>query len=234
MLKVHSINVFYGLVQALWDVSFEVQENEIVSFLGSNGAGKTTATKTVQGLLRATSGEIVFMDTLISGLDSDKIVGLGLSLVSEERLLFPFMTVLENLELGAYPREARAARRQTLEWIYELFPALKKHSKQEARTLSGGEQQMVAIGRGLMAKPRLLMMDEPSLGLAPLLIGQLFKAIRMIHEQGVSILLAEQNVKISLKISKKAYIFENGRIDLKGESPDLLKNERVKMAYLGL
>jgi branched-chain amino acid transport system ATP-binding protein len=234
MLKVDKINVCYGLFQALWDVSFEVQKGEIVSFLGSNGAGKTTAIKTVQGMLRASSGEILFMDTFIDRLDSHNIVGLGLSLVAEERLLFPSMSVLENLELGAYSQRARAVRRQTLEWIYDLFPVLKKCSKQKAYTLSGGEQQMVAIGRGLMAKPKLLMMDEPSLGLAPLFVGQLFKAIEMIHKQGVSILVAEQNVNISLRISKKAYVFENGRVILKGGALDLLQNERIKKAYLGL
>jgi branched-chain amino acid transport system ATP-binding protein len=234
MLKVNKINVSYGLAQVLWDVSFEVQKDEIVSFLGPNGAGKTTALKTVQGLLRATSGEILFLDNVISGLVSHKIVERGLSLIAEERLLFPYMSVLENLELGAYSQRAKSVRKQTLEWIFDLFPILKKRSKQKAYTLSGGEQQMVALGRGLMAKPKLLMMDEPSLGLAPLFIGQLFMAIRMIRRQDVSILLAEQNVEISLKISNKAYIFENGRTHLAGKPSELLHHEHIKTAYLGL
>jgi len=234
MLEVDGIDVFYGLLQALWNVSFEVQEGEIVTLLGSNGAGKTTALKTVQGLLRATSGEIRFMDNSINSLGSHNIVKLGVCLVAEERLLFPHMSVLENLELGAYSQEARVVRKQTLQWIYDLFPVLKGRSKQKAHTLSGGEQQMVAIGRGLMAKPKLLMLDEPSLGLPPLFVGQLFKAIKTINKQGMSILLAEQNVSISLRIAKKSYIIENGRISLKGEAADLLQNEYVKKAYLGL
>ena len=234
MLEVDGINVFYGLLQALWNVSFEVQEGEIVALLGSNGAGKTTAIKTVQGSLRAISGEIRFMDNSINSLGSHKIVKLGLCLVTEERLLFPHMSILENLELGAYSQEARVVRKRTLQWIYDLFPVLKGRSQQKAHTLSGGEQQMVAIGRGLMAKPKLLMLDEPSLGLSPLFVGQLFKAIKTINKQGVSILLAEQNASISLRIAKKSYIFENGRISLKGEAADLLQNEYVKKAYLGL
>jgi len=234
MLEVAGINVFYGLSQALWNVSFEVQEGEIVALLGSNGAGKTTAIKTAQGLLRAASGEIRFMDNIINRLGSHTIVKLGLCLVTEERLLFPHMTVVENLELGAYSREARVVRKQTLQWIYDIFPVLKGRSQQKAHTLSGGEQQMVAIGRGLMAKPKLLMLDEPSLGLAPLLVRELFKAIKTINKQDVSILLAEQNVRISLRIAKKSYVFENGRISLKGDAADLLQNEYVKKVYLGL
>ena len=234
MIEVVEINVFYGPVQALWDVSFEIRAGEIVTLLGSNGAGKSTAIKTVQGLIHPASGEVRFLGKTVHRKRPHDIVARGLCLVPEERHLFPFMSVLENLELGAYPRKARRVREQTLQWIYELFPILKERSRQKVHTLSGGEQQMVAIGRGLMARPKLLMMDEPSQGLAPLLVTELFGIISKINEEGISILLVEQNAQRALGLAHRAYVLENGRVTHEGLGKDLLGDPYIRSAYLGM
>ncbi|MEX1327950.1 MAG: ABC transporter ATP-binding protein [Desulfobacterales bacterium] len=234
MIEVVDINVFYGPVQALWDVSFEIRAGEIVTLLGSNGAGKSTTIKIVQGLMHPASGEVRFLDKTIHRKSPHDIVARGLCLVPEERHLFPFMSVLENLELGAYPRHARRIREQTLQWIYALFPVLKRRRQQEVHTLSGGEQQMVAIGRALMAKPKLLMMDEPSQGLAPLLVTELFGIISKINEEGISILLVEQNAQRALRLAHRAYVLENGRITREGPGKELLGDPYIRSAYLGM
>jgi branched-chain amino acid transport system ATP-binding protein len=234
VIEVVDINVFYGPVQALWDVSFEIRAGEIVTLLGSNGAGKSTTIKIVQGLMHPASGEVRFLDKTIHRKSPHDIVARGLCLVPEERHLFPFMSVLENLELGAYPRHARRIREQTLQWIYALFPVLKRRRQQKVHTLSGGEQQMVAIGRALMAKPKLLMMDEPSQGLAPLLVTELFGIISKINEEGISILLVEQNAQRALRLAHRAYVLENGRITREGPGKELLGDPYIRSAYLGM
>lgn len=234
MIEVVKINVFYGPVQALWDVSFEIRAGEIVTLLGSNGAGKSTTIKIVLGLIHPVSGEVRFLGKTIHRKGPHDIVARGLCLVPEERYLFPFMSVLENLELGAYPRRARRIREQTLQWIYELFPVLKGRRQQKVHTLSGGEQQMVAIGRALMASPKLLMMDEPSQGLAPLLVTELFEIISKINEEGISILLVEQNAQRALRLAHRAYVLENGRITREGPGKELLGDSYIRSAYLGM
>ena len=234
MIEVVDINVFYGPVQALWDVSFEIRAGEIVTLLGSNGAGKSTTIKIVQGLMHPASGEVRFLDKTIHRKSPHDIVARGLCLVPEERHLFPFMSVLENLELGAYPRHARRIREQTLQWIYALFPVLNRRRQQKVHTLSGGEQQMVAIGRALMAKPKLLMMDEPSQGLAPLLVTELFGIISKINEEGISILLVEQNAQRALRLAHRAYVLENGHITREGPGKELLGDPYIRSAYLGM
>ncbi len=234
MLEMTGVEAFYGSIQALWNVSFRVDEGEIVTLLGSNGAGKSTAIHVAQGLVRPASGETRFRGEVIQRLGPHQVVERGLCLVPEARHLFPHMTVLENLELGAYPRKARAVREETLKWIFDLFPNLKKRKKQRAGTLSGGEQQMVAIGRGLMAKPALLMMDEPSLGLAPLIVAELFRIISEINGHGVSILLSEQNARHALNLASRAYVMETGRITREGTGKELLADSAVRAAYLGM
>jgi branched-chain amino acid transport system ATP-binding protein len=234
MLEMAGVNAFYGSIQALWDVSFRVDEGEIVTILGSNGAGKSTAIHVAQGLIRPTSGEARFQGEVIGRLGPHQVVERGLCLVPEERHLFPHMSVLENLELGAYPRKARAVRHQTLEWILDLFPNLKRRKKQRTHTLSGGEQQMVAIGRGLMAKPLLLMLDEPSLGLAPLIVAELFRTISQINQQGLSILLVEQNARHVLTLAGRAYVMETGKIAREGSGKELLTDPSIRAAYLGM
>ncbi|MBE9522289.1 MAG: ABC transporter ATP-binding protein [Proteobacteria bacterium] len=234
MLEVEDISVFYGSIQALWDVSFEVREGEIVTLLGSNGAGKSTAIKVSQGLIRPASGEVRFHGEIVGRLSPHEVVDQGLCLVPEERHLFPHMSILENLELGAYPHRARVLREETLQWIFALFPILQKRRRQKAHTLSGGEQQMLAIGRGLMAKPVLLMMDEPSLGLAPLLVAELFKTISEINLHGLSILLVEQNAQRALRLAQRAYVLENGRITREGLGKELLGDPYIRSAYLGM
>lgn len=233
MLEIAGVSASYGPIRVLWDVSFRVERGEIVVLLGSNGAGKTTALKVIQGLIRPTSGELRFLGKQIHLLPAHQIVSQGLCLVPEDRLLFPYMTVLENLELGAYPRHARDGREKTLDWIYELFPRLKDRAGKKVITLSGGEQQMVAIGRALMAKPKLLMLDEPSLGLAPLVVRELFRTIESINKEGISILLVEQNVKHSLRLAHRAYIMETGRIVREGEGENFLEDPQIRAAYLG-
>ena len=234
MLEVTEINVFYGMIQALWKVSFSVQSKEIVTLLGSNGAGKSTVVKTVQGLIRPATGEVRFRKRLIQRLGCHEVVDLGLCLVPEERHLFPFMSVLENLDLGAFPRKARQERERTIKWIFQLFPVLERRVRQKVHTLSGGEQQMVAIGRGLMSQPQLLMMDEPSQGLAPLLVGELFRTMSVISEEGISILLVEQNAQHALRLAGRAYVLETGRVIREGTARALLNDPEIRSAYLGM
>lgn len=234
MLKVKNIDVFYGDLHALWGVSFEVNEGEIVSLVGSNGAGKSTVLNTISGLLKPRNGFIEFLGNEISGVPPYRIVEYGIVQIPEARRLFPDLTTVENLELGALRGEARRRRSESIEWVFELFPILKERAKQAAGTLSGGEQQMLAIARGLMARPHLLMFDEPSLGLAPILVRQVFEIIEKINKEGITVLLVEQNVRHSLSISNRAYVLENGRITLKGKGKELLEDKHVKEAYLGL
>jgi branched-chain amino acid transport system ATP-binding protein len=234
MLKVNKLNVYYDKVQVLWDVSFKVEEGEVVTLLGSNGAGKTTTVKTIQGLLKPRSGSIELMDKHIEGMPAYKIVGEGIALVPEGREIFPKMTVIENLILGAYVPRAKDLREDSLGWVFKLFPKLEERKKQLAGTMSGGEQQMLAIARALMSKPRLLILDEPSLGLAPLIVLQVFEIIKKLKEGGVTVLLVEQNVHHALDISDRAYILEKGKVILEGKGFELLENRYVKKAYLGI
>jgi branched-chain amino acid transport system ATP-binding protein len=212
----------------------QVNEGEIVTLLGANGAGKTTTLHTISGLLRARQGSITFQGQALHRVSPQSIVEAGLIHIAEGRELFPHMTVLENLELGAFPKRARRLRRQSLAYVMDLFPRLRERQHQVAGTLSGGEQQMLAIGRGLMARPRLLMLDEPSLGLAPLLVAELFACIRRIHAEQVTILLVEQNVHQALDIADRAYVLENGRTIRTGTAAELLADDAIQAAYLGL
>ncbi|MFC2023955.1 ABC transporter ATP-binding protein [Chloroflexota bacterium] len=234
MLKVNNINVLYGKLQALWDVSFHVDEGEVVALIGANAAGKSTILNTISGLLRPTSGTIEFLDQEITGLLAHHIVEAGIAQIPEGRKLFPTMSVRENLELGAYIKHAWDKRNETIIDICRIFPILKDRIKQPAGTLSGGEQQMVAIARGLMMEPKLCMFDEPSHGLAPILVSELFDIINSLHEHGTTILLVEQNVERTLEIADRAYVLENGRIVLEGKGEELVENKHVKEAYLGL
>ncbi len=234
MLAVHRLSVFYGDVQALWEVSFEVRTGELVTLVGSNGAGKTTTLRTVSGVLAPTAGRIAFEGHDITRRAPHAIVALGIGHIPEGRRLWPGMTVLETLELGAYPTAARPRMRETLEWVLALFPRLAERTHQLAGTLSGGEQQMLAIGRALMGRPKLLMLDEPSLGLAPLLVAELFRVVREINSQGVTVLLVEQNVHQVLEIAHRAYVLETGRIVKEGPARELLNDPAIKEAYLGL
>ncbi|MGQ9718822.1 MAG: ABC transporter ATP-binding protein [Nitrososphaerales archaeon] len=234
MLVINGVSASYGNVQILWSVSLSVKKGEIVTVLGPNGAGKTTLVRTILGLLHASSGNIEFLGKRIDGLPTYRIVDMGMALVPEGREIFPRMTVHENLLLGAQSKEAKKAKDDTLESIFQIFPILKERRKQLAQTLSGGEQQMLAIARGLMSKPKLLIMDEPSLGLAPILVQKIFKAMQEINEKGVTILLVEQNVHRALEIASRGYIIEAGKMVLAGEWDELLANEHVKKAYLGL
>lgn len=234
LLKVNNIDAHYGDVQILHQVSLKVEEKEIITIVGANGAGKSTLLKAIGGILKASSGEIWFMEERIDHLPSHKIVENGLIRIPEGRKIFPTMTVLENLELGSYLPETKAKRAESLEKVFRLFPILKNRQKQSGGTLSGGEQQMLAIGRGLMSLPRLLMLDEPSLGLAPLLVKQIFSTVREINNQGTTVLLVEQNVFNALDMAEEGYVLENGRIVLEGSSQDLLMDDYIKEAYLGV
>jgi branched-chain amino acid transport system ATP-binding protein len=234
MLEVSNLDVFYGKSQALRDVSLKVNEREIVALVGANGAGKTTLLNTISGLLRPASGHVEFLGKRIDRLAANNIVRLGISQIPEGRKLFTDMTVQENLEMGAYTSEAWKRRKQTLEQVYQIFPALKERRKQSANKLSGGERQMVAIGRGLMSSPKLCMFDEPSYGLAPKLFSEVLEVIKRLREQGITIFLVEQNVRRTLETADRAYVLENGQIVLEGKGEDLLQNEQVKKAYLGL
>jgi branched-chain amino acid transport system ATP-binding protein len=234
MLEVSNLDVFYGKSQALRGVSLRVDEGEIVALVGANGAGKTTLLNTVSGLLRPASGSVEFLGKRIDRLAPHKIMKLGICQIPEGRKLFSDMTVGENLEMGAYSSEARKRKEETLEQVYQVFPVLKVRRKQSARKLSGGEGQMVAIGRGLMSNPRLCMFDEPSYGLAPKLFLEVLEVVKRLRKQGITILLVEQNVRNTLEVADRAYVIENGQIVLEGTSKDLLQNEQIKTAYLGI
>ena len=232
MLTVEDINVYYGAIHAIHDVSFDVNEGEIVTLIGANGAGKSTILKTVSGLLRSRTGSITFDGHKISNMPPHKLVSLGLAHVPEGRRIFQHMTVLENLELGAYTKPASGVDAD-LEKVFEQFPRLKERRRQIAGTLSGGEQQMLAMGRALMSHPKLLMLDEPSMGLAPILVEQIFDIIKMLHKGGTTILLVEQNAQMALSIADRAYVLETGEIMLSGIGEELKKSDKVRKAYLG-
>jgi len=234
MLRVENIDVSYGDLQILWDVSFEVNEGEIVALVGANGSGKSTTLKTISGLLRPANGSILFQDQQLHKIPANKIIEHGVVHVPEGRRLFPEMTVRENLIMGSLTPQAKAKRNESMEWVFGLFPRLREREKQMAGTLSGGEQQMVAVARGLMALPKLIMFDEPSLGLAPILVADIFRIIKRINQEGVTVFLTEQNTKQSLEISDRGYVLENGRVVLSGSGQELLDNEHVKQAYLGI
>lgn len=234
MLKINNLKTFYGKVAVLWDVSLRVDESEIVALVGSNGAGKTTMLNTISGLLHPASGTLEFLGRRIEGMSPHRIVQLGISHVPEGGKPFPDMTVHENLEMGAYVSEAWKSKKEMLDRVYRTFPRLKARKGQLARTLSGGERQMLAMGRSLMSRSRLCMFDEPSYGLAPLLVRELFDIIKRLCEQGITILLVEQNIRHALEVADRGYVLENGRIVLEGESKWLLQNDHVKKAYLGL
>lgn len=233
MLEVKDIDVYYGAIHALKKLSITVEKGSIVTLIGANGAGKTTTLKTISGLLRPRSGSIMFDNVDITKVPPEKIVGKGISQVPEGRRVFPSMTVLENLEMGAYLRNDKKEIEADLEGVFFRFPRLKERKKQMAGTLSGGEQQMLAIGRALMARPQLLLMDEPSMGLAPLLVKEIFSIIKDINERGTTILLVEQNANMALSIADKAYVIETGEIVLQGSAQELMNSPEVKKAYLG-
>jgi len=234
MLKVEKISAQYGDIRVLWEASLNVSDKEMVTMVGSNGSGKTTLISAVMGMMRTTSGAIEFLGQPIHQLPPHRIVDRGISLIPEGRQLFAGMTVLENLELGAYFPHARKRIPKTLEWVFDLFPRLEERSRQLVGTLSGGEQQMVTVGRGLMALPKLLLIDEPSMGLAPMMVAELFRTIRRINEEGVTILLVEQNARQAMEISDRTYVLENGRVVREGKSRDLLKDDEIRRSYLGL
>ena len=231
ILTVRDLTVHYGGIEAVKGISLEVNEGEIVTLIGANGAGKSSTLRTIAGLVKPAGGEIVFRGDNITGRDSAVIVKKGITMVPEGRRIFPDLTVLENLKVGAYLRSDDISG--DIQWVYDLFPRLKERSWQAGGTLSGGEQQMLAVGRALMARPKLIMMDEPSLGLAPLVVKDIFSIIKQINQQGVTILLIEQNANMALKVADKAYVMETGRITLSGTGKELLTNDAVRAAYLG-
>jgi branched-chain amino acid transport system ATP-binding protein len=234
MLKVSGIDVFYGDLQVLWDVTFEVREKEILVLVGANGAGKSTTLKTISGLLKPRKGSIEFEGVRLDTMSPDKVIGQGVVHVPEARRLFREMTVEENLVMGSLSPKARKKRDETMEWVYELFPRMKERRKQAAGTMSGGEQQMCAIGRGLMALPKVLMFDEPSLGLSPILVQEVFEIAKRINKEGVTVMLVEQNVRQTLAMCDRAYVLENGRVVLEGTGKELSNDPHVKEAYLGI
>lgn len=234
LLKVKNIDVYYGEVQALSDVSINVQENEIVTIIGANSAGKTTTLKAIAGLLDIKKGEIEFLNKRLDLMDGHKRVEYGIALIPEGRDIFSEMTVQENLLLGAYSRKDKEEIKRDFDYVFALFPLLKERKKQIAGTLSGGEQQMLAIARAIMSRPQLLMLDEPSLGLAPKIVESIFKIIKEINKNGVAILLVEQNAHLALNIADTAYVIETGRIILEGKAKNLLNDQKVKEAYLGM
>ncbi len=235
MLTINHLDVYYGDLQALWDISLTIEEGSIATLVGSNGAGKSTVMKAISGLLKPRAGEIIFDNARIDRLPSHRIVEMGVCMVPEGRRLFPNMSVLENLEVGASPKQARRMRNDTLTWIYQVFPILKERAKQKAGTLSGGEQQMLAIGRALMSLPRLLLIDEMSLGLSPIIVQEISRVLKEINQaKKLTILLVEQDVQLALSLADLGYIIENGRIVGQGSSGDLLCSDQVKEAYLGI
>lgn len=233
MLKVENLSVHYGVIQAVKDISLEVNQGEIVTLIGANGAGKTTTLRTISGLVRPSSGKITYEGKEIQKTSPMKIVAGGISQVPEGRHVFPGLTVQENLEMGAFLRKDSSELKQDYEGVYEKFPILKERRSQDASTLSGGEQQMLAMGRALMSKPRLLLLDEPSMGLAPIFIKEIFNIIQEIKKQGTTVLLIEQNAKMALSIADRGYVIETGNIVLQGTGTELLASEEVKKAYLG-
>ena len=233
MLKIENLHVSYGGIQALRGISLKVPDGKIVTLIGANGAGKSTTLRTITGLVKAGSGSIQWNDEELLGKSIDKIVTSGIAMSPEGRRVFPDMTVLENLKIGAYLRRDKDGIAKDLQWVYDLFPRLKEREWQLAGTLSGGEQQMLAVGRALMSRPKLMMLDEPSLGLAPLVVQNIFSIIREINNQGVTVLLIEQNANMALKIADLAYVLETGNITMSGTGAELLANDKVKEAYLG-
>ena len=237
LLRVTDLNVFYGDAQALWDISFHVDDREICSLIGANGAGKTTTLNTISGMIRPSSGRIEFLGTCVDRTSSNTIVDIGISLVPEGRRLFSKLTVLENLELGAFTKRARPLMKESLKWVMEIFPILEERKGQLAGKLSGGMQQMLAVGRALMARPKLLMLDEPSLGLAPLIVKMLFAVIQNLNnhsDDNVTIFLVEQNVHQALKIAHRAFVMKTGKITMMGKGEELLNDPGVKKAYMGI
>jgi branched-chain amino acid transport system ATP-binding protein len=235
MLQVESIDVYYGDVQVIKGISLDVQDKELVAVIGANGAGKTTLIRTISGLLKPRKGKIIFDGECLSDMPGHKVVSQGVVQVPEGRLLFPEMTVLENLQMGAFQEKDKSKYNEHLEMVYQMFPRLKEREKQLAGTLSGGEQQMVAIGRALMASPKMIMFDEPSLGLSPKLVQSTFEmVVRINKELGITVLLVEQNVQHSCQVSDRAFVIENGEVVLRGRGTDMLQNEHVRRAYLGL
>jgi branched-chain amino acid transport system ATP-binding protein len=234
LLKVRNLDTFYGGFQALWNVSLEVKPEEIVALIGANGSGKSTLLDTILGLVQPAIGSIEFDGKDITTLSPFQIVDLGISQVPEGRRIFPDLNVLDNLILGSYSRKARSKKEQNFKMVYELFPILEERKNQLAKTLSGGEQQMLALGRGLMSNPKLMLLDEMSLGLAPIVINSVYKALRKIRERGITILFVEQNVRRSLEEADRAYIMEAGRVVLSGDVADLREEEKVKKAYFGI
>jgi branched-chain amino acid transport system ATP-binding protein len=233
MLKLSNVNTFYGNIHALKGMSLEVNQGEIVTLIGSNGAGKTTTLKTIMGLLKPESGKIEFEGQEIQGLKPDKIVSSGITLVPEGRQVFPFMSVFENLEMGAYSRKSKQEVKLNLERVYSLFPKLLDRKGQQAGTLSGGEQQMLAMARALMSQPKLMLLDEPSLGLAPKLVDAIFELIKEINKQGITVLLIEQNARMALMTATRGYVLETGRVVLSDMAQNLLNSDQVRKAYLG-
>jgi len=234
MLKADGISAAYGRVQVLWDLTLEVNEGEFVALVGANGAGKTTLLKCISGVMRPSSGTISFLDKRIDTAHPNDIVDMGLSHIPESRKLFTEMSVRENLEMGAYPRRSWRYRKETMEWVFSLFPRLEERAGNLARTLSGGEQQMLAMGRGLMSKPQMVMIDEPSNGLAPLVVAEVFEILKSLHKEGITILLVEQNVRQTLATADRAYVIENGHLALAGACSMLRQSDHVRKAYLGL
>ncbi len=233
ILEVKDLSVYYGVIQALKGISFHVDKGEIVALIGANGAGKTTTLHTLSGLIQANAGEINYNGINLRKTPNHKIVGMGMAQVPEGRRVFAEMTVLQNLKMGAFTRSSKAEMEETLASIYKRFPRLEERKNQLAGTLSGGEQQMLAVGRALMGRPKLLMMDEPSLGLAPIVVQGIFDIIRKIHEDGATVLLIEQNANMALHVADRAYVIENGKISMEGTGAELLEDEQVKAAYLG-
>jgi len=233
LLKLDNIKTYYGNIRALKGISIEVDENEIVCLIGGNGAGKSTTLMTISGVLTPVEGDVLYQGQSIVGVRADSIVRMGICQVPEGRMIFPLLTVMENLDLGAYLRKDKEGIKEALDRVFELFPAMSERRKQYGGTLSGGEQQMLAIARALMGRPKLLLLDEPSLGLAPIFVDSIFETIQQINEQGTTILLVEQNAQLALQYSDRGYVLETGEIALAGASEDLLTDEQVRKAYLG-
>jgi branched-chain amino acid transport system ATP-binding protein len=233
LLRLDNVKTYYGNIRALKGISLEVDEGEIVCLIGANGAGKSTTLMTISGVLVPIEGDVFYRDRSIAGVRADNIVQMGVCQVPEGRMIFPLLSVIENLDMGAYLRRDKDGIKKDVEYVFELFPVLKERQKQHGGTLSGGEQQMLAIGRALMSRPELLLLDEPSLGLAPIVVDAIFETVRQINQEGTTILLVEQNAQIALQLSSRGYVLETGEIALADTSAELLANERVRKAYLG-